>query len=254
MNDIVAIVPYYGGGAERENCMLRSPAERRQLYVLKTLLNLVHFCDRVIVAVATDQDANHLRGIHPKIEVDLVHCYPFHLPAKLVNRIKHEPFDETYVLYTEADHIFHFSSLETVLGALDDRHYALPQRMDEIGPDDTFWHERGERIEIDQRHFVINNRVPEEVGQEGEYFYSPKTRFTAYSGAWLCRRKLLRRVEFSYDYFGLIVERVSGLNLFHADGTVPLKTVNVKDFWLEHLSGYFQHEKLAAENKGLNQS
>lgn len=250
MSDILAIVPYYGGGDENINCMLRSPIVERHIYVLKTCLNLLEFCKRVIVAVATESDERHLRGISSRIEVKRFNNYPFHLPAKIVNTIKWGNDPEKYILYTEADHLFHVRDISPILDACDGKHYVMPQRLDEVGPDGSHWLQEADVVDIDGRRYAINNRFASDLDAPvvKEMFYAPSSRFTSYAGAYILRRDTLKYVDFPYDFFGLIVERVSGFNLFHADGLVPLKPRVLTDFWIEHLSGHYQN-KMVAEGK-----
>ncbi len=170
--------------------------------------------------------------------VEQLGCDPVHLPAALLNWAQ-ENLEGDFFYVTEADQVVKFekSFLKYVKG----NDYLVPHRLEEtprlvLG---GFFH--------DSRNFASINGLP----RDGFAPYRVTKEREGFAGAFLCSEYLFRKVDFVFSE-DLPVEHSTGLDIF-AVGKC-FRTGDVRDFWVDHLSGRDFQFKFAGNQKAATEA
>lgn len=242
-----AIIPYFDGnfpdGRERP---------RRLEYLKRCVGGLTGFANEVVIGVQNDPDAVSVRRQHPEVTVHFVQePEPLFLPAQLCRDLASQPWPEELVYYTESDQILHVGDIDLGRIVLEDAGvYVAPQRLTRvperlahlpalIGSDmhmASIVRHRG----ID---YGLENFGTDDASDYGDGLYATTDRRAAYGAAFLGSAALFRKVKFSKAP-SLPTEHTGGFDLLATEGVRALKTRDVFEFYVEHLSGEDFYERV----------
>lgn len=223
---VTALIPYYGGQSKAAP----SDAANRPGYLLETIGSLRGFADRIIWA----SDADSHRFPNPGRDAELIQfdCEPRYIPANLM-RWAQENAETDFVYVTEADQVLHIDP--AVMSRATGTDYLVPHRLERLCGDGG--RGRGEVVTDNGTEYVLANGSP-----SGDGFYHPGNSPWNFGGGFLAPRELFRSVTFA-DSPVFPVESATGHHIAAAGHA--LKTSDWKAFWVNHLSGYEYHERLA---------
>jgi hypothetical protein len=220
----VAIVPYYGG--EHSPANGNSPVAKRADYLRRTVESLQGFADSVVVGrLAGDHTVPVLNDVHENATSEAFYCEPHLIPATLcrwVQRTGRVLDGHDFVYVTEADQVLHCDPLS--MPEVSGWNYLVPYRLEQLAANGVPWN-KGPVVEYDGNKYAICNAG-------------------AYGGAFLSTAELFLEIEFS-DTASMPVETVTGFAA-NAIGQFHM-TPDWGGFFVEHLSGYDYHKKLAGE-------
>lgn len=223
-----------------------------QCYLIKSFYKAKRSFDKVIVYTANKKDfdfASSLSDIDEVIFFDIkkspMHApygeiYP--IPLYSVIDLQKKSKDFEFVFYTEADSIFYISNIE-ILKILNSENYFIPHRIEKIlnnfkKPD--VWKHFPEIIFNDRKYMQKNYETPK---NKKEKFFIPENYKSLYGGSWLCKSDFLKKIDFTPLENKCLV-KIPFDHIAEAGGYylknygTPLKSVNVFDLFIEHLSGF----------------
>jgi hypothetical protein len=238
---ITALIPFYAqqGGAYGSG-RAYSPEKKRADYLTQTMLSLPEQVSQIVVGVCNSPDfdtVSKMKHMFPKLNiVTITTKRPEWLIVDLCKYTQN--FIETdYVLYTDSDHVFHIVDFGKLVSKVKKRTYIVPHRLEELYLE--YGSNRGPIVEYKKKRYVLCNAV---LGH-AEYVH-PLDQISGYGAAYLCTKELFDRVNFRYEN-ELPGEQGAGFNIFNTEGAECLKTGEITDFFVDHLSGYEYHKSLA---------
>ncbi len=219
---VKALIPYFDGISSATH----SSTSTRLEYLNRTIDSIQALGWEVIVG-------NIDRPFIGDFETVTIDCDPIFLPAELL-KYAQEHVSADYFYVSEADQVVTFN--KDFLRNIQKSNYLVPHRLEEtpklvLG---GFFH--------DSRNFAAMNGLP----TGGFAPYRAKTEREGFAGAFLCSEYLFRKVDFTFSE-DLPVEHSTGLDIFAAGKC--FKTGDVRDFWVDHLSGRDFQFKFAGNQK-----
>lgn len=222
----LALIPIYLRGISSSN------SDNRIDYLKKTIASIEDHFD-IVVGVYDNIDQETL--LKEEIDSIIIEC---DAPVKLGKALCEwalKNYNNERILFTEADHVFMSKySWEYLDEVMNDNVYFSPHRLEQLYGEKG--KNRGPNVTVDGIEYTCPNSVSRP--EVNEKFIVPLNIREAYSGAYYCSYNALSKVEFK----GLHLENAGGWDIFN---TLPcIKTANILDFCINHLSGYEYHQKL----------
>lgn len=222
----LALIPVYLRGISS------SKSDNRIDYLKKTIASVKDHFD-IIVGVYDKTDQKTL--LKEEIDSVIVECdNPVQL-GKTLCEWALKNFNNKRILFTEADHVFMSAySWEYLDSIMKDDFYFSPHRLEQLYGEKG--KDRGPNVVVDNIEYTCPNSVfrPE----INEKFIAPFELNEAYSGAYYCSHNALSKVKFR----GLHLEDAGGWDI--SKTLLCVKTSNILDFCINHLSGYEYHQRL----------
>jgi hypothetical protein len=236
-------IPYFGGSSSAAY----SDKNNRLNYLFQTIAGLKTNIDflyeedlNITLHVANLDDEKLLIRMFPEFKI-INHSItnPIFLASNCVNFIKNKYEDDDIILYTEADQVFHFENLESILKTLNNKNYIAPHRIEEIPSINPRCHHpnNNEFLNINDRLYQVQNRTSfnGNICEENKDFYKPCSWDLAFGGSFLIKGSALKKVNISFSSH-FPVEHASGIDAYNS--LTCLKTNNFLSFYCVHLSGY----------------
>lgn len=224
----IALIPVFFG----ESTAANSPKEVRLGYLHKTIDSLENEF-AIVIGVCSDDEAAIIKDL--SYTVITLNCDPRYLPLHFCNYAK-ENFKCDNILLTEADHVFHgdFDLLDNVIN---NNQYVVPHRIEELYKGSGS--NRGKIVIYNSKTYCCPNSGQNNDSEPG--YYLPNNAVEGFGGAFYCSKDLFNKVNFSMQA-KCPIEHTTGFDIY-ATGTC-LKTNNILEFFVEHLSGYDFHKKI----------
>ena len=240
MYSLVTIMPYYGGRFDGHS----DPGYRID-YLRSTVASLTGISNRIIVAVQNSADQDALSSLNIPAEILFIKIdNPLHLPAALCEFVQNAGYKEDFIYYTEADQPLFCEDPGSILGMLKNKDlYFAPHRLSKVPEQLTRFEfiigsdlRKAYLKQIDGIFYAIENKSDANRQDLDGKFYINKDIMDAYGGAFLCRYDFFKEIRFSYSE-KYPTEHTAGFDLFNKEGACCLKTRDVLDFYVDHLSG-----------------
>ena len=245
--NIIGTIPYFGRHDQYQQRILN--------WVHVTIDSIQDICEKIYIHVCNDIDYNDLEKYKNNEQFEIIYHKDLnkttYLPAYSQRYIQSLKLKNKYILYTEADQIFHIHNLQQLLNQLDNKYYIAPHRCIQLTDKDILgkWpffghaynydHKRKlhhyrwlyERFFDNNKEYVLGNKRPGcDSNIINKYFYSNNDKGLAYGAAFLSTSQLFNRVHFRNG----MLEDASGFDIFRI--STCLKTMNNQHFWIDHLS------------------
>lgn len=235
MPSVLSILPFFGG---------KDPValEQRLDYLARSVLSVrQNFGSSILVGVCDRADEELVKRLD--CQTCLLPSISMLLPAALVAMVQRAALPFEYLYYSEGDQIVHFNPSIDLFALLDHESYVAPHRFEKL------YHEwgadRGVVLEYNgDRYVAVNNQLDKTPVRSK--FYNCSEPFSAFGGAYLCSKDLFSKIEPTFTTL-LPIEHASGFDIFDV-ARFKLKSVDFFDFFVEHLSGYDNHKKLAGSS------
>jgi hypothetical protein len=222
----LALIPVYLRGISN------SKSDNRINYLKKTIDSIKDYFD-IIIGVYDEIDQKTL--LDEGIKTEIIKCdSPVQL-GKALCEWALKNFNNERILFTEADHVFMSAySWDYLDSIMNDDIYFSPHRLEQ-----TFngkGKNRGPNVVVNDINYVCPNSI--QRPEVNENLINTLIPNEAYGGAYYCSHRALSKVEFK----GIHLENAGGWDVFKA--LLCIKTSNILDFCINHLSGYEYNQTL----------
>lgn len=205
------------------------------VYIIKTLASLSEYVDKIFLYVCED-GMEFLCKLYEKLEVRKINPLQEYDDNKLVYPIgKYALLDKPwkgydFVFFTESDQVIYSRGLLKFVSQLNDCQYLSPHRLERRY---KHFNQNGQPIvKFDGNEYVLYNHSNTTLIPFGDFWLAIDFR-SSYGAAWIAKSNLLDIVDFNqYSQKSLHTPSLVMFDTFQA-----LKTKNVFDFFVDHLSG-----------------
>lgn len=241
----IGVVPFFGGTSSATN----SQEDTREAYLLATLHGLRANGFQAIVGVQNKEDA--IVAMRLTLDEEIVQAFPYEepqwLPTALFRWVQEEAKGDV-VYVTEADQILKAQNgIDPLLEVLDAVNYLVPHRFEEVGAKGQGKDRGPIRLEEGKTFVLPNTHLPDPIKSRYYWPYHPTINTSEahlamqFGGGFLCLREMFDRIQFPRSE-ELPVEWATGFAAAHTG--FCLKTTDVRDFYVWHLSGLEYHNSL----------
>ena len=229
----LGIISFYSGNwREKENKKIVN-----HVYLIKTISSLTQYVDKIILYVCED-GLDFLLNLFENLEIKKIFV-PKELESdKLVYPVgKYGLLDRAwenydFVFFTESDQIIYSNNLYQIASKLSNNQYLSPHRLEKKYK--NYNQKFNQQIIIyDNLDYVLYNHFPNQFIDLND-FWEAKTFISSYGASWIARTSFIDNLDFNKKSNCSL--HIPCKVLFESGHA--LKTKNIFDFFVDHLSGF----------------
>jgi len=204
------------------------------VYLLKTLSSISPMVNKVFLYVS-ENGMNFIESFYENVEVKVINVPKELDDGKEVYPVGKYGLQEKswleydYVFFTESDQIIYSKNLYNYIKNLSEYEYLSPHRLQHT------LNKNDEKLIVafDYKNYIVcNNFKSELIDLNG--FIIAKTFRSSYGAAWIAKKTLLKKIDFNKFPDNALHAPCRAL----FENSKALKTKNVFDFFVDHLSGF----------------